>query len=86
MRISKTRLVGYNDLAKDAGGDFRYLIPQVEVHLEDKIQKLALYRKSNNEGPVKMSDIKDRGYTNYSTDINAGRGGDYLHLIWKAGL
>lgn len=75
-----------SDLAKGVGGDYRYLVPQVDVQIEKKLKRLALYRKSNSEGPVHESDIKDRGYTDFLTDINAGRGGDYLHLILEAGL
>ncbi|KAI3322313.1 hypothetical protein HD806DRAFT_536151 [Xylariaceae sp. AK1471] len=74
-----------SDLAKGASGKYRYLVPQADVHIEKKLKRLALYRKSNSEGPVHGSDIKDRGYTDFSTDINAGRGGDYLYLIWEAG-
>ncbi|KAI1346400.1 hypothetical protein F5Y01DRAFT_319767 [Xylaria sp. FL0043] len=83
--ITGSSQAGMSDLAKGAGGKYRYLVPQADVHIEKKLKRLALYRKSNSEGPVHESDIKDRGYTDFSTDINAGRGGDYLHLIWEAG-
>ncbi|KAI1183945.1 hypothetical protein F5B17DRAFT_414025 [Nemania serpens] len=83
--ITGSSKAGMSDLAKGAGGDYRYLVSQVDVHIEKKLKRLALYRKSNGEGPVHESDIKDRGCTDFSTDINAGRGGDYLHLIWEAG-
>ncbi|KAI0597311.1 hypothetical protein F4775DRAFT_593444 [Biscogniauxia sp. FL1348] len=85
VRITRSSQAGMSDLAKGARGDYRYLVPKVDVHIEKKLRRLALYRKSNREGPIQMSDIKDRGYTDFSTDINAGRRGDYLHLIWEAG-
>ncbi|KAI0972087.1 hypothetical protein F4678DRAFT_431114 [Xylaria arbuscula] len=85
VSITGSSQAGRDDLAKGAGGDYRYLIPRVDVHLENKIKRLALYRKPNSQGPVHSSDIEGRGYTDFSTDINAGRGGDYLHLIWEAG-
>ncbi|KAI0404132.1 hypothetical protein F4802DRAFT_607591 [Xylaria palmicola] len=86
VRITGSAQAGLDDLAKGAGGDYRYLIAQQDAHVEKKIRRLALYRKSNSEGPVTSSDIAGRGYTDFSTDINAGRGGDYLHLIWQAGF
>ena len=86
MLITGSSQSGLDDLAKGAGGDYRYLIPKAEVHVDKKIRRLALYRKSNGEGPVKSGDIAGRGYTDFSPDINAGRGGDYLHLIWDTGF
>lgn len=87
VQIVGSSLHGLDDLAKRAGGYYRYLIPRVDVHIPDKIRKLALYRKTHLEGPVNISDIEGRGYTDFSTNINAWRGGksdDYLSLVWQA--
>jgi hypothetical protein len=67
----------YKDLAKGAGGAFRYLIPIVSPESGDKIVDIKLLRS---EKPVKNPPY---GWDNITIDINAGRGGDYLYLIYK---
>ncbi|KAI1779319.1 hypothetical protein F4818DRAFT_404127 [Hypoxylon cercidicola] len=73
------------DLAKDTGGDYRYLASRKEEHLEPKIRNVALWRNSNGKGPMNQEDLKIlefQGYNGFSTDINLNRGKSYLYLIW----
>ncbi|RAK74436.1 uncharacterized protein BO72DRAFT_479482 [Aspergillus fijiensis CBS 313.89] len=68
----------YHDLAKGAGGAYRYIhtlqgtgAPIVDVKLLRRAEK------------VELSTVQALGYSHMTGDINAGRGGDYLHIIWK---
>jgi len=67
------------DLAAGAGGDYRYLsvltnspgLPTLPI-----INSVSLWRTGERQnGPP-------NGYSGITNDINAGRGGDYLYIIW----
>merc|ERR1711933_317227 len=67
------------DIAKEAGGDYRYIITKKETG-EQKVDvtSLKLWRTGSSDSkPSKY------GYTDWTTDINNGRGGDYLYVCWK---
>ena len=66
----------YQDLAKGAGGDYRYLHSRHDG--EQKITKVNLLRLDEALGDLPA------GYDGRSGDINQGRGGTYLYLIWKS--
>jgi hypothetical protein len=70
----------YSDLAKGAGGDFRYLIPVNNVREKAKIVECALLRTGS---VTNVEQIKQMGWAGMSADINRGRKGDFLYLIWK---
>jgi hypothetical protein len=70
----------YSDLAKGAGGDWRYLIPVYDPRQKSKITECALLRASSG---LSVGDIRKLGWTNMSADINKGRQGDWLYLVWK---
>jgi hypothetical protein len=66
------------DLAKGAGGAFRYLVPIKNPRVKTKITEVALMRRQSGDrglGP---------GFVGSTIDINDGRGGDWLYLIWKS--
>jgi hypothetical protein len=70
----------YLDLAKGAGGDFRYFIPVYNVREKAKIVECALLRTGSG---TSVEQIRQMGWAGISGDINRGRGGDFLYLIWK---
>ncbi|KAN0076572.1 hypothetical protein V8E54_006714 [Elaphomyces granulatus] len=76
--IQKESDPNFEDLAKGAGGDYRYL--RLERNGSDKIHALQLLRRKDE---VSFETINALGFDGVSTDINKGRGGDYLYLVWK---
>ncbi|KAJ6078371.1 hypothetical protein N7467_008124 [Penicillium canescens] len=66
------------DLSAGAGGNYRYLHPLKEGTA--KITEIKLLRRSEK---VEWATVKDLGFQGWSGDINQGRGGDFLHLVWK---
>lgn len=66
------------DLAKGAGGAFRYLLPFCNPQTADRICALGLLRSSEAVG------TPPEGYTGMTSDINKDRGGSYLYLVWKS--
>jgi len=71
---------GNMDLAQGAGGDYRYLSVNTNGHglptLPPIIQVAMLRSRERQNGPP-------NGFAGITDDINAGRGGDYLYIIWK---
>lgn len=65
----------FQDLAKGAGGNYRYLHPHRGA--SQKITQVNLLRLDN---PI--SDLP-AGYNGKTSDINKDREGTYLYLIWK---
>ncbi|KAH6891474.1 hypothetical protein B0T10DRAFT_485368 [Thelonectria olida] len=66
-----------DDLAKGAGGDYRYLQWSNDMDVEHYVTEVALWRTTSAENRPPM------GWEGKTEDINRGRGGDYLYLIWK---
>ncbi|KAI2465789.1 hypothetical protein F4781DRAFT_435043 [Annulohypoxylon bovei var. microspora] len=78
---SSTPIRNYNDLAMGAGGDFRYV--QASRDGSGIVTKIGLFRVKQELSPEEIkSRIEQGGFTQYSKDINEGRGGDYLYLLW----
>ncbi|KAI3322311.1 hypothetical protein HD806DRAFT_523188 [Xylariaceae sp. AK1471] len=78
---SSTPVRNYNDLAMGAEGDFRYI--QASRGGSEGITKVGLFRVKQELLPEEIqSRIKQSGFTHYSSDMNEGRGGDYLYLLW----
>ena len=73
----------HSDLAKGAGGDFRYLIPVPSARVRGKIVKCGLLRS---ESYVPLEEAKRLGWTGMSIDLNQGKKGDYLYVVWKNAL
>ncbi|KAF5380138.1 hypothetical protein D9615_006302 [Tricholomella constricta] len=65
----------YDDLAKDAGGQFRYLIPVKETGDDVLLTEAKLLRSSNS--------VDSHEFAGKTRDINAGRDGDYLYVVWN---
>ncbi|EAU83104.1 hypothetical protein E4U22_004464 [Claviceps purpurea] len=70
----------YWDLAAGAGGSNRYLIPVYDTNNKDKIYELALWRS---DSYITHDKVKAAGWSGTTGDINSGRGGTYLNLVWK---
>ncbi|KAL4985164.1 hypothetical protein BDW68DRAFT_165635 [Aspergillus falconensis] len=69
---------GYVDLAKGAGGDYRYL--RLERDGGNKIMEVRLLRRNDE---ADFAAVRALGFDGLSGDINEGRGGDYLYVVWK---
>ncbi|KIM24207.1 hypothetical protein M408DRAFT_57487, partial [Serendipita vermifera MAFF 305830] len=65
------------DLAQGTYGDHRYLIPRINCNTNMKITDIHLMRSSN------AVSNPPSGYAGMTGDINAGRSGDYLYVIWR---
>jgi hypothetical protein len=66
------------DLAKGAGGDYRYL--RLERDGGTKIREVRLLRRGDE---ADFAVVRALGFDGASDDINKGRGGDYLYIVWK---
>ncbi|KAG6889609.1 hypothetical protein C0995_016135 [Termitomyces sp. Mi166 len=72
----------HDDLAKDAGGSHRYLIP-IKQTSDLFMTELTLARFSSDAHlllPTMFWPNLPKGFT---SDINMERGGGYLYLVWK---
>ncbi|KAJ5645898.1 hypothetical protein N7490_002270 [Penicillium lividum] len=69
---------GRHDLASGTGGKFRYLSWRNDG--SKKITTLQLLRRRDQ---VTWDTVRNLGFDGWTSDINAGRGGDFLHLVWK---
>ncbi|KAH6980238.1 PLC-like phosphodiesterase [Fusarium venenatum] len=67
------------DMANGTGGDFRYVITSQNLTLPIRISDVQLWRSPDD--PVTLADAV--GWDGISTDINHGRSGAYLYLVWK---
>ncbi|KAJ3559522.1 hypothetical protein NM688_g295 [Phlebia brevispora] len=75
--IQDSEMSGHKDLAKGAGGAYRYLIPVQDSSVVAKIIDIAFLRSSS------AVSSPPSAYSGMTSDINQGRGGDYLYLIWS---
>ncbi|KAJ6263201.1 hypothetical protein Dda_1762 [Drechslerella dactyloides] len=66
-----------SNLAKGAGGDFRYLRPSYAGEGDDAITELGLWRTQNSQ------QAPPEGWQGCTTDLNRARGGDYLTFFGK---
>ncbi|KAM3426225.1 hypothetical protein NHJ13734_009585 [Beauveria thailandica] len=66
-----------DDLAKGAGGDYRYLALSNDMNATHFVTDVALWRT----GEAHYN--PPNGWHHKSDDINKGRGGDYLYLVWR---
>lgn len=75
---------GHSDLAKGAGGDFRYVCPLLSRYQtqwdESKITEVIFVRS---DSTVTRRMVADWGWHGMSDDINDSRAGDFLHILWK---
>ncbi|KAL2819611.1 hypothetical protein BDW59DRAFT_164937 [Aspergillus cavernicola] len=76
--ITDAEKPGQMDLAKGAGGLFRYL--ETTTSGSSKVAELRLLRRKEQ---VTRETIHGLGYNGWTSDINGGRGGDFLHLVWR---
>ncbi|KAF8535215.1 hypothetical protein BDD12DRAFT_753239 [Trichophaea hybrida] len=67
------------DLAKGAGGKFRFLYPVKDVRNAEKVVAMALLRSSNGGGSLDQA----KGYSRLSEDLNRHRGEGFLHVVYK---
>ncbi|CAK7211918.1 hypothetical protein SEUCBS140593_001328 [Sporothrix eucalyptigena] len=66
-----------DDLAKGAGGNYRYLSWSNDMGASHYITDVALWRSGDAQSNPPS------GWHHKSDDINKGRGGDYLYLVWR---
>lgn len=67
---------GLHDVAKGAGGSYRFVVPQ-NYNNACKITEVALW--SGSHALERAPDC----WTDFTSDINRGRGGRYLHVVYK---
>jgi len=67
------------DIANGTGSDYRYVITSQDLSLPTRVSDVALWRSPNDS--VSLADAV--GWDGISTDINHGRSGAYLCLVWK---
>ncbi|KAI0686949.1 hypothetical protein BC835DRAFT_428915 [Cytidiella melzeri] len=70
--------LAFDDLAKGAGGDYRYLEPTYDPKVRSKVTEVQLLRS---DAPVKTA---PSGWQGITKDINAGRQRSYLYVVWKS--
>uniref|UniRef100_T1IT88 Uncharacterized protein n=1 Tax=Strigamia maritima TaxID=126957 RepID=T1IT88_STRMM len=68
----------YSNLARGAGGPYRYLKMITDSVSNERITNLKLWRSKD-----KTSKPSLEGWKGWTGDINADRGGDYLYICWK---
>ncbi|KZT02322.1 uncharacterized protein LAESUDRAFT_716930 [Laetiporus sulphureus 93-53] len=78
--IHERSMPGYRDLAGGADGDFRHAVPVKNICENMKITGIKLWRSSDS---VNYDQVEDEGFNGMSTNINEGRKGDWLYLVWK---
>ncbi|KAL8685189.1 MAG: hypothetical protein Q9224_005920 [Gallowayella concinna] len=82
VRVDKSAVRGPNitdDLAKGAGGKFRYLQFNQDSNTHSKFTAAALLRRAGNAPTLKDAP----GYAVMTTDINEGRKGDWLYVVFQ---
>ena len=72
---------GTNDLAKGAGGKFRYLQFGRNTSIFTKYEAAVMLRKDDGQGGS-LSEVPN--YNVLTTDINKDRGGDFLYVAFRA--
>ena len=82
---SAVEIRNYNDLLaldNKKGVDYRYILTERDGG--QKITKIGLFRTDADHSSLDEINgrIRQNGYTNHSTDINEGRKGDYLYVVW----
>jgi len=65
------------DLAKGAGGQYRYLVPYSVAAERKKVTEIRLFRSDS------AVEAPPAGYDGMTRDINIDRGKSFLYLIWK---
>ncbi|KAK7417455.1 hypothetical protein QQX98_004575 [Neonectria punicea] len=60
-----------------AGGDYRYVQWSNDRNADRLITDVALWRSDDSQGGP------PNGWDGKTQDINSGRGGDYLYLVWR---
>ncbi|KAF4575280.1 hypothetical protein EYR40_004985 [Pleurotus pulmonarius] len=82
VQITDSPIPGGTDLAAGAGGKYRYVSVLHDKNNTQKITKAVLYRKPKSDGAVTPDEAARIGFNRVSEDINRGRGGDYLHVVY----
>ncbi|GIJ84627.1 hypothetical protein Asppvi_003476 [Aspergillus pseudoviridinutans] len=77
----KSEIRNYNNLALQRKDEYRYIT--AEPKGERPITRVGLFRTEHELTPEQIKTrIGQSGYTNYTADINQGRGASYLYLVW----
>ncbi|KAK9773261.1 hypothetical protein AB5N19_00159 [Seiridium cardinale] len=71
---------GWADLAEGAGGSYVYLEADWNHSTSWKVSDIKLMRSDN---ALTLDNVRARGYSAMSNDINSGRGHDFLYVIWN---
>ncbi|KAI0777003.1 hypothetical protein BC629DRAFT_1290472, partial [Irpex lacteus] len=69
---------GWDDLAKGAGGSFRYIRAVNDANQPRKVTRVALFRSNAGIGQLPAP------YVGLTGDINANRKKTFLYLLWSS--
>ncbi|KAG6863438.1 hypothetical protein C0991_005773 [Blastosporella zonata] len=74
----------YTDIAMGSGGKYRYLIPVTQSNINLYITHLSLAR-FDSDMYSSLGNITFRGLPQgHTQDLNGGRGGTFLYLVWES--
>ena len=68
---------GMADLAKGAGGEYRYVFAECDPQEKRKVAEVMLFRSRNSIA------CPPYGWDRMTGDLNCMRGGEYLYIIYK---
>ena len=84
IAIQKSADPAFNDLAKGAGGEWRYVRAVRDTREPRKVVEAQLVRSSTRLVPGDVAALMgSQSWEGARRDINEGRGGDYLYLVWR---
>ncbi|KAF7357555.1 Variant-surface-glycoprotein phospholipase C [Mycena sanguinolenta] len=78
--VTSSSIDGLSDMASSTSGDFRYVKTSSDPN-SPKITAAALWRSPDDS--VSLADVQAAGWAGMTSDINSGRSGDYLYIVWK---
>lgn len=83
VKVRENSIRDQQDIAAGLGGMYRYVTACYGGL--NRITRIALYRKSEGQGPVTLKDAIKAGFNRVTGDINQGRGGDFCtsSIAWR---
>ncbi|KAI0118094.1 hypothetical protein F4776DRAFT_666125 [Hypoxylon sp. NC0597] len=81
--IQSNSVEGWKDLAKGAGGDYRYVRVVQDSSIAQKAVALTLVRMQDSAPAENILARLGPGWDGARRDINENRGGDYLYFAWQ---
>ena len=84
LRIQGKGADGMSDLAKGAGGEWRYVRAVRDAREPRRVVEAQLVRSSTRLVPGDVAALMgSQSWEGARRDINDDRGGDWLYLVWR---